>query len=582
MSFRSRALLACLVLAFYCSLSPAPALASASLYRGEEVLGSVATTVGPRAGAWVCLEDVGALLGFTGLRSGEELQLVRDDVRLRVVMNAAVAWRDIYLVPLSDAPFERDGRCWLDVGSAAALFQRAAGEGERNRLRFQADNHAAEVSEPAGPEEPAAVRVDEPVPASEGVAASPAPDEGVAPVAQQPARRQERFETFRKDAPTRRPAHPSLDGGELRGLRWSTSSGRIRVVADTSDGADPEVRMEGSVLRALFASARADLEGLPSPYKNVEAELKKVEGGAELTFTSNSLRVEKMVLDAPRRIVFDLFFSPETRIQEVPRPAPDRQSAPAVEVETTLTAPQVRTPVPQAPPKAPARQRQGGRKLAVVDPGHGGKDPGASANGVREKDINLAIGLALERALNARGIDVVMTRRTDVYLTLQERTDVANREQADVFVSVHANALPSVKRTSGFEIYLMALPTDKDALTLAKIENRELAEESQAGQASDRRTEVLLQILGDMQQNNKISESTGLAEALFEAGRGGGIPMKRVAQAPFFVLRGAGMPAVLLETGFVTNATEAKLLAHPGYQERIAEAMATGVAQYLR
>lgn len=577
MSFRSRALLACLVLAFCCSLSPAPALASASLYRGEEVLGSVATTTGPRAGAWVCLEDVGALLGFTGLRSGEELQLVRDDVRLRVVMNAAVAWRDIYLVPLSDAPFERDGRCWLDAGSAAALFQRAAGEGERNRLRFQADRNAAVEPEPAGPEEPAAVRADAPPPESEKVAASPASDRGGAPVAQQPARRQERFETFRKDAPGRRPAHPSLDGGELQGLRWSTSSGRIRVVADASDGADPEVRMEGGVLRALFASARADLEGLPSPYRNVEAELKKGEGGAELTFTSDSLRVEKMVLDAPRRIVFDLFFSPETRIQEVPRPAP----APAVEVETTITAPQERKPVPQAPPKGPARGRQGGRKLAVVDPGHGGKDPGASANGVREKDINLAIGLALEKALNARGIDVVMTRRTDVYLTLQERTDIANKEQADVFVSVHANALPSVKRTSGFEIYLMALPTDKDALTLAKIENRELAEESHAGQASDRRTEVLLQILGDMQQNNKISESTGLAEALFAAGKGDGIPMKRVAQAPFFVLRGAGMPAVLLETGFVTNATEAKLLAHPGYQARIAEAMAAGVAKYL-
>ena len=577
MSFRSRVLLACLVLAFCCSLSPAPALASASLYRGEEVLGSVATTVGPRAGAWVCLEDVGALLGFTGLRSGEELQLVRDDVRLRVVMNAAVAWRDIYLVPLSDAPFERDGRCWLDAGSAAALFQRAAGEGERNRLRFQTDRNAAVEPEPAGPEEPAAVRADAPPPESEKVAASPASDRGGAPVAQQPARRQERFETFRKDAPGRRPAHPSLDGGELQGLRWSTSSGRIRVVADASDGADPEVRMEGGVLRALFASARADLEGLPSPYRNVEAELKKGEGGAELTFTSDSLRVEKMVLDAPRRIVFDLFFSPETRIQEVPRPAP----APAVEVETTITAPQERKPVPQAPPKGPARGRQGGRKLAVVDPGHGGKDPGASANGVREKDINLAIGLALEKALNARGIDVVMTRRTDVYLTLQERTDIANKEQADVFVSVHANALPSVKRTSGFEIYLMALPTDKDALTLARIENRELAEESHAGQASDRRTEVLLQILGDMQQNNKISESTGLAEALFAAGKGDGIPMKRVAQAPFFVLRGAGMPAVLLETGFVTNATEAKLLAHPGYQARIAEAMAAGVAKYL-
>ena len=73
-----------------------------------------------------------------------------------------------------------------------------------------------------------------------------------------------------------------------------------------------------------------------------------------------------------------------------------------------------------------------------------------------------------------------------------------------------------------------------------------------------------------------------MAEALFGAGKRQGIPMKRVAQAPFFVLRGAGMPAVLLETGFVTNAKEAKLLAHPGYQRRIAEAMAAGIVGYLK
>ena len=129
----------------------------------------------------------------------------------------------------------------------------------------------------------------------------------------------------------------------------------------------------------------------------------------------------------------------------------------------------------------------------------------------------------------------------------------------------------------------MALPTDKDALALAKIENREYVEgKAGSDQEVDKRTETLLKILGDMQQNNKINESTELAEKLFAAGKQDGLPMKRVAQAPFFVLRGAGMPAVLLETGFVTNATEAKLLAHPGYRQRIAQAMAAGIANYLK
>jgi N-acetylmuramoyl-L-alanine amidase len=129
----------------------------------------------------------------------------------------------------------------------------------------------------------------------------------------------------------------------------------------------------------------------------------------------------------------------------------------------------------------------------------------------------------------------------------------------------------------------MALPTDKDALTLAKIENREFVEDNGGnGAASDRKTELLLKILGDMQQNNKINESTVAAEVLFKTGNSQGLPMKRVAQAPFFVLRGAGMPAVLLEMGFITNANEAKLLGHSGYQQKISDAMADGIYNYLK
>ena len=93
---------------------------------------------------------------------------------------------------------------------------------------------------------------------------------------------------------------------------------------------------------------------------------------------------------------------------------------------------------------------------------------------------------------------------------------------------------------------------------------------------------MLLRILGDMQQNNKISESTDFAGSLLNAGKRNGLPMKRIAQAPFFVLRGAGMPAVLLELGFVTNPNEARLLSQPAYQQKIANAMTEGIMNYLR
>jgi N-acetylmuramoyl-L-alanine amidase len=227
--------------------------------------------------------------------------------------------------------------------------------------------------------------------------------------------------------------------------------------------------------------------------------------------------------------------------------------------------------------KAPAKSN-----IVVLDPGHGGQDPGAVANGIQEKNINLSIALKLEKTLESKGIKVELTRRTDVYLKLAERTEIANKLNAEVFVSIHANALPKGKSARGFEIYLMALPTDKDALELAKFENRELVDGKTNAAASDKRTQLLLSILGDMQQNHKIIESTDFAEVLFKAGNQSGLPMRRVAQAPFYVLRGAAMPAVLLETGFITDKDEAKLLSHSNYQQKIADAMALGIINYLR
>ena len=564
-----------------------PAWGSATLYRGGNALGSVPTTNGSNNEPWVSLTDTGALLGFQASLSGEELHLVRGDVRFRIVLDAVAAWRDLYLIPLYGAAFERDGRWWLDIPSVLSLFQRATGTGAGNRLRFEVEADAP-PSEPAGSEalptaSPSAADASVPSPsesAAEGVPQAGGKEAKGAERAEDatppiPAGEKSLGESPAKDKPDAKP-EASGNRGEIRALRWSTSRERIRAVIDCSDGAEPQIQVEKGNVRALFSSASEFLEGLPSPYGNISADLKRGPSGASLVFSSNSLRVERLALDAPRRIVLDFFFESPADIRVLPAPTPPPAPAPAPVPGPAGKSPRAKTPV-----QPPARR--GGKRLVVVDPGHGGKDPGATANGVREKDINLGIGLALEEVLRSRGFEVQMTRRTDVYLKLQERTDIANQANADVFVSIHANALPSLKNTAGFEIYIMALPTDKDALALAKIENREYVEEKSGSSAAvDRRTELLLRILGDMQQNNKISESTELAEALFKAGKLRGIPMKRVAQAPFFVLRGAGMPAVLLETGFVTNLREAKLLAHPGYQRRIAEAMAEGIVNYLK
>lgn len=123
-------------------MPPGFAWGSATLYQGGNALGSVPTTIGSDSTSWVSLTDTGALLGFQASVSGEELHLVRGDAHFRVVLNAVAAWKDIYLIPLYGAAFERDGRWWLDIPSVLSLFQRVSGSGAANRLRFEVDLNA--------------------------------------------------------------------------------------------------------------------------------------------------------------------------------------------------------------------------------------------------------------------------------------------------------------------------------------------------------------------------------------------------------------------------------------------------------
>jgi len=267
-------------------------------------------------------------------------------------------------------------------------------------------------------------------------------------------------------------------------------------------------------------------------------------------------------------------------ITETPKPAP------AAPEETPKPAPEeTPKPAPVAAP-APAVPIKPGRKpIVVIDAGHGGHDPGAVANGLREKDINLKAVLQLGKILESMGTDVRYTRKTDLYLKLAERTEIANRHKADVFVSMHCNAVSKGRKASGLEYYIMALPSDKDAMQLAVTENREIASGEDTGAAavrSDKRTQLLLKILGDMQQNEKIIESTQLCEVLHANAKSTGLPMRKVGQAPFFVLRGAAMPAVLVEMGFLTDAAEAKKLNTESYRDKLCRSIAEGVVKYIK
>jgi N-acetylmuramoyl-L-alanine amidase len=229
-------------------------------------------------------------------------------------------------------------------------------------------------------------------------------------------------------------------------------------------------------------------------------------------------------------------------------------------------------------PKSSARPAIAKVRRIVVDPGHGGHDPGAiGAGGVREKDVVLQIGLKLAKELKERlGLDVVMTRSTDVFLELQERTAIANKVGADLFVSVHANASPN-RNTAGIETYYLNLAKTQKAAQLAAKENGTTLE----------KVSILQAVLFDLMANYKLNDSAHLAEEVQMAlygkisSRHAGARNLGVKQGPFYVLVGATMPSILVEVAFLSNEREERLLQDPHYQNEVATGIMEGIKKYI-
>jgi N-acetylmuramoyl-L-alanine amidase len=223
---------------------------------------------------------------------------------------------------------------------------------------------------------------------------------------------------------------------------------------------------------------------------------------------------------------------------------------------------------------------EGAIKIIVIDPGHGGEDTGAiGPRGVKEKDITLAVARELERELTEKtGARILLTRTFDTYLSLEDRSEFANSVSADIFISIHVNAAPR-KRASGVETFFLSFDaSDDEAREVAAFENNVVRLD---GTMDGAPMDDLKAILWDLTQTEAHHESSKLAETIQQALTGVTSGDNRgVKQAPFIVLFGATMPAVLVEIGFISNPAEEKRLANGKTQKTIARAISDGVAEF--
>jgi N-acetylmuramoyl-L-alanine amidase len=275
-------------------------------------------------------------------------------------------------------------------------------------------------------------------------------------------------------------------------------------------------------------------------------------------------------------------------------------SVPALTITplTSATVAKLKTePIPEPPAKptsirasapsaVPAANRDGKFSLArqlglgvarvVIDAGHGGHDPGAQGNGVNESELTLDVATRLGKLLEKQpGVEVVMTRDTDVFVPLEERTAIANREGADLFLSIHANASRN-PRAQGVETYFLNFASNPEAEAVAARENS----------ASARAMHSLPDIVKAIALNNKLDESRDFADIVQHSmvkrlsTRNKQLRDLGVKQAPFVVLIGASMPSVLAEISFVTHRQEGQLLKSTAYRQQIAEALFDAVVRY--
>lgn len=228
----------------------------------------------------------------------------------------------------------------------------------------------------------------------------------------------------------------------------------------------------------------------------------------------------------------------------------------------------------------PGEKHNNNINVIVLDPGHGGEDDGAvGPSGTKEKDINLKISKKLKQMLENEGFDVILTRDDDRFVTLSDRTKIANEAGADIFISIHCNASATNKNARGYISFFLSDAKSDQARATAALENAAIRFETKDNQR-DYVSDIDF-ILLDMVQSEYLKESADLAEVIEQnITRNTKIESRGTDQAGFFVLNKAFMPSVLVESAFISNKKDEKLLKNSKTQENIARSIASAIVQF--
>ena len=358
----------------------------------------------------------------------------------------------------------------------------------------------------------------------------------------------------------------------------ATPASRPRPVVETVPDADDDVRADDPLAPPLPTATPRPAAPPPARHEVPETRLPAIAAASPAPSPAAASTPGPALQRLPARRV--------NAQAEDETPAPkSRPTPPPVHLESprTTTAPSTPTTLPQpsqanrAGSYSIARQLGLGARRIVIDAGHGGHDPGTiGSRGLMEKDLVLDVALRLEKMVRQElGADVILTRGSDVFVPLEERTAIANSRGADLFLSIHANASRN-SRARGIETYFLSFARDPHAEEVAARENAISA-------ATMKDLQGLVKAIA---LNSKIDESrdfaTSVQEAMVRTVRGRyPVQDRGVHTAPFYVLIGANMPSVLAEIAFVSNPEDEKHLKTPGYRDTVARSLLSGVRSYL-
>lgn len=346
--------------------------------------------------------------------------------------------------------------------------------------------------------------------------------------------------------------------------RTGLTDGVSRVAVDIPADAVYDVATDGNALLLTFPGARAEEGSLQVNDGNLTAVT--VTNGAgfvrlalrtrhPLSADGNGFKVGEVAKGAIRTVYVDL--------------APSLSGAPVMAL-AQAAAP---APLPVALTTVPEQ-----RQVVVIDAGHGGHDPGASSSYATEKWVVLSVALELKALLEREGIEVILTRGDDTFLTLQQRSLFSSSDR-NIFVSIHANAADSSK-AAGIETWVFGEPLEPGMLDRAISENGGGAEgQALTEEARRAATSLAADILREAQLNFSMTLAETVQRNLVETT---GAVNRGVRANLFYVIRNARIPAILVEVGFVSNPDEGKLLATEAYQKKLAKALADGVLEFLR